>query len=150
MHSSEGNLVFLAPGAMLDKSALRFSFARSSGPGGQNVNKVNTKAIMAVELAALTRVLDRAALTRLRRMAGQQLAGDRLVITSSNSRSQIANRRACVDKLRLLVERARRRPRLRKATRPTQGAVERRLKQKSHRSGIKRSRSERVNRHSDW
>ena len=142
--------MFLAPGAMLDKSALRFSFARSSGPGGQNVNKVNTKAIMAVELAALTRVIDRAAMARLRRMAGQQLAGDRLVITSSDSRSQIANRRACVDKLRLLVERARRRPRLRKTTSPTQGSVERRLKQKSHRAGIKRSRSQRINRQSDW
>ena len=150
MHADEGNLVILAPGATLNKSALRFAFARSGGPGGQNVNKVNTKVTMTVELAALARVLDGAALIRLRRMAGRQLAGDRLIITSSDSRSQIANRRTCVDKLRRLVERARRRPRPRKATRPSRGAVERRLKQKSHRARIKRIRSERVNRHSDW
>ena len=150
MHADEGNLVILAPGAALPRSALRFSFARSGGPGGQNVNKVNTKATMTVELADLAGVLDGPALLRLRRAAGRQLAGDRLIITSSASRSQIANRRACVDKLRRLVKRARHRPRPRKATRPSRGAVERRLKQKSHRAGVKRMRSERVNRHSDW
>lgn len=130
----------IGSGLRLSGTALRFRFARSSGPGGQNVNKVNTKAMLHVDLASLGEVIGPAAMGRLRRLAGQQLTASHLVIISSEHRSQLANRRACLDKLRTLVAGARRRSKLRKATRPGAAAVERRLKAKQHRAQIKRSR----------
>src|SRR5438067_11987990 len=84
--------VELAPGVRVPASALRFQFARSSGPGGQNVNKVNTKAELWVPLASLSTFGERA-LGRLRTLAGKRLtsAGE-IHIASDTERSQEANR----------------------------------------------------------
>ena len=137
------NQVELAPGVFLPASSLRFQFARSSGPGGQNVNKLNTKAILTIAAVELEKVLEPAALERLKRLAGRQFASDRLVLSSAASRSQVANRRACLTKLRFLVVRALVRPKVRRPTRPSRSAVERRLREKSHRSRIKHLRGSR-------
>lgn len=130
----------LAPGVVLPNAALRFRFDRSGGPGGQNVNKLNTRATLTVSFADLATVLDADTLQRVRTVAGHWAAEDRLVISAANSRSQLANRRACVARLRWIIEHAARRPRPRRPTRPTRGAVERRLQAKAHRSRIKRLR----------
>ena len=116
---------------------MRFRFSRSSGPGGQNVNKVNTKATLHVDPDALAEAIGPTALARLLKIAGRQWCEEGLVITSDEHRSQLANRRACTAKLRNLIVRARHRPRPRKRTRPSAGSVERRLKAKEHRSQIK-------------
>ena len=135
--------VELSPGVFLPASALRFQYARSPGPGGQNVNKLNTKATLTIAAAELEKVLEPAALERLRRLAGRQFTSDRLVLNSAASRSQVANRRTCLTKLRYLVVRALVRPKVRRPTRPSRSAVEQRLREKSHRSRIKQMRGSR-------
>jgi len=130
----------LAPGVTLPAAALRFRYTGSSGPGGQNVNKLNTKAVLTVQLDDLAKVLTPAAVQRLRRLAGHQLVGDAIVIAGDEHRSQVANRDACIERLRELVTKARRRPRKRKPTRPTRASKERRLEHKKQRGRIKRQR----------
>lgn len=132
--------VSIAPGVSLSAGQLTWRFARSSGPGGQNVNKLNTKATMIVQLADLDAVLGDGAARRLRTIAGRFIVDDTLRLTSEASRSQHANRQVCLDKLRGLVIRAQVRPKKRKPTRPTRGSKERRIKAKKHRGEIKRQR----------
>ncbi len=132
----------VAPGRVLPASALRFVFSRASGPGGQNVNKVNTRATLTVELADLQDILPRPALDRLPRAAGHYFASkpDRLVIHAGDSRSQRANRKACMDRLRHVLLLALHRPPTRRATRPSRGAVQRRLSAKKRRGDLKQRR----------
>lgn len=125
---------------MLPRSALRFTASRSGGPGGQNVNKVNTKATLTVTAEDLSAVLPADAMRRLPGLAGQRWAGDRVVIAASESRSLVSNRRACIARLRELLIAALHRPCVRRATRPSRGAIERRLENKRRRSAIKRQR----------
>ncbi|MEO1236482.1 MAG: alternative ribosome rescue aminoacyl-tRNA hydrolase ArfB [Planctomycetota bacterium] len=132
----------IAPGVDLDDAALSFTFSRSGGPGGQNVNKVNSRATLTLRFDALTDALPPDALDRLRRLASAHLATDpeRLVIHAASSRSQLANRRACVAKLRRLLTQAMHRPRVRRPTRPSRAARQRRLDAKKHRAQIKAAR----------
>lgn len=132
----------LAPGVWLDESAMSFTFSRGGGPGGQNVNKVNTHATLTVPLAALEQAMPPWAVTRLCAAAGRYLADHppRLVIHASDSRSQLANRRSCVLKLRQIIISAMNRPRIRRATRPSARAKQRRLDAKKHRGQIKSQR----------
>lgn len=143
MDQASPNDIELAPGAWLPADALRYRFSRSPGPGGQNVNKLNTKATLIVSDADLAGALDPGALARLRNLAGRQFTDDQITISSAQSRSQLANRRACLQKLRYLVVRALVRPKRRKPTRPSRAAIERRLKQKAQRSRLKRQRTNR-------
>jgi len=132
----------LAAGVVLPASAYAFAFSRSSGPGGQNVNKLATKAQLRVPLAELQSRIGDAALRRLIALAGPSrvtMAGE-LVITSEESRSQHRNRDACVERLCELVLRALHPPRPRRATKPSKGSKRRRLDAKKHRGDVKRSR----------
>lgn len=136
------NRIAIAPGVLLAESALVFTFSRSGGPGGQNVNKLNTKATLTVEIADLAAVLPAWALQRLLIHAGSKLAGDaeRIVIQDSSSRSQQSNRQACLAKLRLMIVEAMNRPKRRRPTKPSRGAIQRRLDAKKHRARIKDKR----------
>jgi len=143
MTPSSSGQIDIAPGVSLPGSAVNFRFARSGGPGGQNVNKLNTKAVLSVELDDLAEALPPAAIERLRRMAGHWLVNEAIVIASDEHRSQIANRNACLERLRELIVKARARPRKRKPTRPTKGSVERRIEAKKQRGQTKRERRRR-------
>ena len=108
-------------GVRVPESALRFQYARSGGPGGQNVNKVNTKAELWVPVAALLAGgLIRCATGRLRAMAGRRLteAGE-IHIASDTHRTQQANRQAVVDRLRELLVSAMHEPKVRRKTKPS-------------------------------
>ena len=132
--------VALAPGIVVDADVLRFTFTTSQGPGGQNVNKRSTRAQLAVSLDDLPMPAD--ARARLARLAGSKLTGDGvLMISASSTRSQRQNRDACVERLAELVAAALVRPKKRKPTKPSKGAVKRRLESKRKRGDIKRSRS---------
>jgi len=131
----------LAHGVWTDKEQLRFGFSRSSGPGGQNVNKVNTKTELRVNIAALHGISDRA-IARLRTLAGRKLLpeGD-LLISADSQRTQESNRRACLEKLRELLEQALVEPKVRKKSKPSKGAKKRRLESKKKQGEKKKARS---------
>lgn len=119
---------------------LRLSFARSSGPGGQNVNKVNSKAQLrwcVAESAALPGpVRDRL----LARCATRINEAGELAIDSDRHREQGRNANDCRERLRALILAALTPARRRVATRPTKASRERRLVSKQRRGDIKRGR----------
>jgi ribosome-associated protein len=134
-----GELV--APGVYAPAGAMRFQYARSSGPGGQNVNKVNTKAELWVAVSAL-RGLRADAVDRLRQLAGHRLTlQDEIHIIAQTSRTQEANRAAAMERLRELLLRAMHRPKTRRPTRPTRASKFRRLEAKRKRGQVKIHRS---------
>jgi ribosome-associated protein len=131
----------LGPGVWTDREQLRFGFSRSSGPGGQNVNKVNTKTELRVSVRALHGMSERA-LLRLKSAAGRRLLpeGD-LLFTADKERTQESNRRACLEKLRQLIEQALVEPKVRRKSKPSRGSKERRLDSKKKQGAKKRDRS---------
>jgi ribosome-associated protein len=130
----------LAPGVRVDESQLRLQYARSSGPGGQNVNKVNTKTELWVPIAALTGLTERARL-RLASLAGYRLtqAGE-IHIAADNHRTQEANRTEAFDRLRQLIVSAMHEPKPRRKTKISKGAKRRRVDAKKRRGEIKSNR----------
>ena len=124
----------------IPEGELRLAFSRSGGPGGQNVNKVNSK----VELRwtpATSAALGDDDRTLLLAKLGKRLTNDGdLVVTSERTRDQAKNRADAAAKLAAIVAAALHRPKKRKATRPSRGAKERRIGAKKHRAEIKKSR----------
>ena len=130
----------LAPGVWVPDSALRIQYSRSGGPGGQNVNKVNTRVQLWVPLAAIVGLSERA-IVRLREQAGSRLTlADDLHLAAETERTQERNRQAVLDRLRLLILTAVKEPKRRRKTKPSRGAKERRLKTKKSRSETKSQR----------
>jgi ribosome-associated protein len=130
----------LAPRVYVSASAIRFQYARSSGPGGQNVNKVNTKTEIWVPLTAISGLTERA-IERLRQMAGKRLTqSGELHIASDTHRTQEANRDAVMERLRMLVSQAAHEPKARRKTKPSRAAKRRRLESKRKRSEVKTNR----------
>ena len=119
---------------------LEWKFIRSSGPGGQNVNKV-ASAVQLRFLLPRNTSISAPAKHRLRRMAGQRLVDDgTILISARDERSQVENRRAALERLADLVRAALIEPKIRKKTRPTRASKERRIESKKRRSSIKRER----------
>ena len=130
----------LAPGVTIARDALRLQYARSGGPGGQNVNKLNTKAEIWVPVTAL-RGLRETAIARLRASAGSRLTkGDEIHIVSESERSQEGNRQDVMDRLRELIVQAKVEPKRRRKTKPSAGAKRKRLESKKRRGEIKAQR----------
>ena len=124
----------------INESEVKESFIRSSGPGGQHVNKVAT----AVQLrfnAKYSGNISAKVYKRLRAIAGSKLTEDgNLIIVSREHRSQSQNRRVALDKLISLLQQAAKKPTRRKKTRPSRASVEKRLRNKRLQSEKKKSR----------
>ena len=120
----------------------RFSFSRSSGAGGQNVNKLNTKATLRWEVARSQGLPKDVRARFLERYRRRITADGELVLTSQRFRNQGQNVADCLEKLRGMLAAVARPPRTRRATKPTRSSVERRLSSKQ-RTRLKKQRRQR-------
>jgi ribosome-associated protein len=120
----------ITPTIVIPDEELRFTFARSGGPGGQNVNKVASKAVLRWDLAGNT-TLPADVKDRLRAQQRRRITSTgEMVIHGQRYRDQGRNVEDCIERLHEMVRQALDRPRPRKATRPSRGARERRLADK--------------------
>jgi ribosome-associated protein len=130
----------IKPGLTLPAADLAVAAVRSSGPGGQNVNKVASKIELRFDLAG-TAALDGAVKERLRALTRNRLdAEGRILIVSQKTRDQQKNLEDAREKLKALVLEALTPPKPRRPTRPGRGAVERRLSEKREAAERKRRR----------
>ncbi|MCC6672744.1 MAG: aminoacyl-tRNA hydrolase [Planctomycetes bacterium] len=131
----------LPGGLVLPARLLDVSFSRGGGPGGQNVNKVATKADLRLDLAAAAAFLRPGDLERIRDVLAARLDPEgRLMVVSSEHREQARNVAAALARMEALLRTALHRPKARRRTRPSRGSVLRRLEEKRHRGERKRER----------
>lgn len=124
----------------LDENEIEEQFIRSSGPGGQKVNKVATAVQLRFDVARSPN-LPHPVRERLKRLAGRRLTADGvLVIDARRYRTRERNRRDALERLITLIRRAAIAPTPRKATRPTAASRRRRIEEKQRRGTLKRSR----------
>ena len=120
---------------------LHFDFIRSTGPGGQNVNKVATAVQLRFNMAA-SASLSEDIKVRLKKIAGKKITDNGvLIIEARRFRSQQKNRQDAIDRLIKLLTKAEIVPKKRIKTNPSKSAKEKRLQDKQHRSRIKQSRA---------
>lgn len=129
-----------APVFEIPERELVFSFARSSGPGGQNVNKTETKATLRWDVSRSPSIPADVRARFLREFATRITTDGELVISSQRHRDRLRNVDDCLEKLQSMLRQVAK-PRLkRRPTRPSRGAVERRIVEKKRRGGAKRER----------
>jgi ribosome-associated protein len=117
-----------------------WSYARSGGPGGQNVNKVSSKAVLRWDLAR-SPSLPADVKVRLRVLLANRITNEGvLVLMSQQYRDQERNKQDCLDKLRAMILQAAIAPKKRQPTRPTRGSKERRIQAKKRRATVKAGR----------
>lgn len=135
-------MIEITPLLFLDEGELQLDFIRASGPGGQNVNKVST----AVQLRFNVKTsasLPEEVRSRLVYLAGKRITEDGvLIIEARRFRTQEQNRQDALDRLAALIQRAATRPKVRRPTRPSLAAKQRRLESKRRRAEIKKLRRE--------
>ncbi len=133
-------MIMVTKSIAINESELQFLFVRSSGPGGQNVNKVSTAVQLRFDVGN-TPSLPGDVRTRLIRMAGRRITQDGiLIIEARQFRTQERNREDAVDRMKELIREAARKPKPRKKTKPTAAAKERRIESKKKRGEIKKAR----------
>ena len=124
----------------IKSSELHFDFVRSSGPGGQNVNKVASAVQLRFDIRNSNSIPEEIK-PKLIKLAGKRVTSDGiLVLDARTSRSQSQNREEALDRLRSLILRALHIPKPRRKTKPTRASIEKRLRNKKARGSVKRLR----------
>lgn len=132
-------MISITPTLSLDEGEIEERFVRSSGPGGQNVNKVATAVQLRLDIPASS--LPDAIKARLIALAGSRVTDEGvLVIDAREHRTQTQNREAARERLAALIRRATHQPKRRRPTRPRKAAREARLRSKKRRGEIKATR----------
>jgi len=140
MAVSPGGQLELAPGVFAPADAVRLQYARSGGPGGQNVNKVNSKAELWLRVDAVIGLSERA-IERLRAAAGRRLtAAGEIHLVSESERGQEGNRAEVFERLREMMLRATVEPKARRKGKPSRAQKAKRLEKKKRRGAIKQLR----------
>ena len=124
---------------------LRFSAVRSSGPGGQNVNKTASKVEARFNVEASVLLTDAEKALVREKLANQLTQEGELVVTAQTERSQLRNKEIAVQKLIRLLNKAFAKPKARKATKPTAASQQERREQKNRQSEKKAQRQRK-----DW
>jgi len=133
-------MIYITPTIAIDESEIKQEFIRSSGPGGQNVNKVSTAVQLRFNIANSPSLPDDVR-KRLAHLAGRRITENgELIINARRFRTQERNRQDAFDRLVKLIRKASERPKVRRKTRPTLESKRRRLEAKRHRSEAKRMR----------
>jgi ribosome-associated protein len=123
------------------RASVELAFSRSSGPGGQNVNKVNTKVEARIRLADLSG-LSAAELFRVKNVLSGRIVEDEVLrVVASEERTQAANRETALRRLEAIIASAAKIPKKRLATKPTKMSIENRLSSKIRRGRIKKMRN---------
>jgi ribosome-associated protein len=133
-------MLVISPRIQIADDELQFSYVRSSGPGGQNVNKLNTKAVLRWPIRTSTALPDdvrQRFMTRFRHRVTTE--GD-LVLSSQRFRDQRQNQRDCLEKLREMVAAVAVPPKPRRPTKPTKSSQRRRRQEKQLHSKKKQTR----------
>jgi ribosome-associated protein len=134
----------ITPTLDIDEAELEERFVRSSGPGGQNVNKVSTAVELRFDLAANRSIPDFAR-GKLKRLAGRRLTTEGIIVIQADRfRSQEQNRSDARERLKELVMESLERPKPRIKTKPSRGAREGRVDTKTTRGKVKKMRSRKV------
>ncbi len=126
--------------ASLLTSELQLSASRSSGPGGQNVNKVNSRITLKLDIAGSHILTEDEKQLLLNKLASRLSADGVLVLTSQDKRSQLQNKQEVIIKLDKVLTKAFEKKKIRKATKPSKGSVQDRIKNKKQRSEKKQWR----------
>ncbi len=122
------------------KQELIFSVSRSSGPGGQNVNKVNSKVTLKFDVGKSLVLTEGEKEILLRKLATKLTTEGVLILTAQDSRSQLDNREAVIVKLDKLLTKAFEKKKIRKPTKPSKRAIQKRIKSKKQHSEKKQWR----------
>jgi ribosome-associated protein len=125
----------------IPENELTFSASRSGGPGGQNVNKVNTRVALRFDVLGSPSLPADQKQTLLTRLASRITCEGVLQVVSQQHRTQAANRQAAVERFVAMLRGALARPKPRRKTRATLASKQRRLETKRRRSETKRQRS---------
>jgi ribosome-associated protein len=136
----EARMLPVSDAVSIPLAELRFRFSRSSGPGGQHVNRSATQVELLFDVAGSPSLSDEQRALVLRRLSGYIDTDGVLHLVSSSTRSQLRNREEVTLRFARLMERALRPSKPRRPTRPTGAARARRLEEKRRRSQAKRLR----------
>jgi len=135
-------MVEIKKNLFIREDELVFKFSRSSGPGGQNVNKLNTRVTLFFDVANASAFSDEQKKRILRRLATRADRNGVIRVVSQKYRTQKANRRVAIDRLVELLRDVLKKKPVRKKTKVPQWAKQKRLEQKKRRSMLKRQRGE--------